>query len=336
VKTCVQRSALWEWLKIGVALVLVAVVVSQTSFLELTALWRRLSLLWLFPSALLFIAIVVVTAWRSWVLIERQAPFQHMVGLIAIQTVVGNLVATSAGAASYVALLKGRHQVHIRQGIASVLLGKLGDLLVLVLALAISSAALWSQIAALHGLVVLLLAGLPGLLFGIWWLLACRLHARRAAARVMGALHIERTVIGTRLWAAIDGVAEQAPERSFGVMLRLVAYSGLLLLLSLGFGYCNTRLFGLELQLWPIVFITVFIQLVSIVPIQVFGGLGVYEVTGLYLYGLFGVDSHVLVPFLVSTRLYLYLLNLLLLPYIAVEHRLGRYDGHMSREQPWG
>jgi len=86
------------------------------------------------------------------------------------------------------------------------------------------------------------------------------------------------------------------------------------------------RLFAVSIGAWPVLFIISLIQLLSIIPIQVFGGLGVYEVTSLYLYGLFSISRPEIVPVIISSRIYLYLLNLLLLLYLPLDSRLGREE----------
>src|SRR5581483_11343400 len=91
--------------------------------------------------------------------------------------------------------------------------------------------------------------------------------------------------------------------------------SALVLVLTMLFAYSNISMFSLALSVPAILFVSVLILLISYVPIQVFGGLGIFEVSTVYLYGLFGIDSSIAIPFVITARIYLYLLNGLLLIY---------------------
>jgi uncharacterized membrane protein YbhN (UPF0104 family) len=76
------------------------------------------------------------------------------------------------------------------------------------------------------------------------------------------------------------------------------------------------------------------VQLISIIPIQVFGGLGVSEVTTMYLYGLFGVTAEVIAPILVGARVLFYLTNLSYVLWIAIDTILERRTQGAARARP--
>ena len=59
-------------------------------------------------------------------------------------------------------------------------------------------------------------------------------------------------------------------------------------------------------------------QLIGFIPILVFGGLGVNDITAMYLYSLLGVRQELVAPIVIAARIYLYLLNISLLPYLAL------------------
>jgi len=60
------------------------------------------------------------------------------------------------------------------------------------------------------------------------------------------------------------------------------------------------------------------LQLLSILPVQVLGGLGVTEAASLYLFGLFGFPEAGLAAVLIGNRLLFYLENLAVLIYLPV------------------
>jgi uncharacterized membrane protein YbhN (UPF0104 family) len=82
--------------------------------------------------------------------------------------------------------------------------------------------------------------------------------------------------------------------------------------------YANIRLFVIPITVWSIVFISALIQLISIIPISVFGGLGVAEISLMYLFGIFGIRQEESAVLVVGLRLLSYLLNGLSLVYIPI------------------
>jgi uncharacterized membrane protein YbhN (UPF0104 family) len=322
----IQKPAIWNALKIAFAITLSLFVISQTRTSELIALWQRISVPWLLGSVLAFCAITWSMARRYWILIDRKITFRQTLGLVIIQTIVGNLFATSAGAVSYVTILRSKYQIQVSQGVASILLAKFGDLLALFVALALSSWVVWSQIGPLRWLIALLLAGIASVIVTFALIFLFRQRVVRIIKRILGLLHMDRIAFVQRTFTQLAALPEQEPGRLRAQLGGFIGYSGLTLALTFVFGYCNMRLFAVSIGAWPVLFMISLIQLLSIIPIQVFGGLGVYEVTSLYLYGLFSISRPEIVPVIISSRIYLYLLNLLLLLYLPLDSRLGREE----------
>lgn len=69
----------------------------------------------------MFGGITWIYACRYWILIGRQVGFSQVFGVV-LQTAISNLIATSAGAVSYVTMLRGAHQVTLSRGIKLLLL----------------------------------------------------------------------------------------------------------------------------------------------------------------------------------------------------------------------
>src|SRR4051812_10283083 len=120
----IKKSTVWNMLKIVLAVVLIGFIVSQTSVDELFALWRRISAPWLLGSIVAFYALTWAMARRYWVLIGRKVAFHELLSLVIVQTIVSNFVASSAGAVSYVAVLRSRHQIQIGRGVTSLVLAR--------------------------------------------------------------------------------------------------------------------------------------------------------------------------------------------------------------------
>src|SRR5688500_17964946 len=151
-------------LKIALAVSLIGIILAQTSIADLMVILRKISLPWLLGGILAFYATIWTMARRYWLLVDRSIPFSEFLSLVIVQTVVGSLVATSAGALSYIALLRSKHQIAVHHGLASLVISRLGDVLALLIALLCSSWAVWPQIVVLHWLVGVLATGLISIL----------------------------------------------------------------------------------------------------------------------------------------------------------------------------
>jgi hypothetical protein len=158
---------------------------------HLVALRHRLSVAWLAGCIITFYGMVWITARRYWLLTGEKVPFRRLLNLVILQTVLGNLVSTSVGALSYVAILRSKHQLHVSRGITSLLLAKVSDLLMLLLALALSSTVLWPQITTLHWPILLLLNSMVGLLAIISLTVILRRGFLRATGWVAQKLHLD-------------------------------------------------------------------------------------------------------------------------------------------------
>ncbi len=317
-----SRSALWTAAKIILAVVLVGIVISQTTLADLAALINRIVLPWIPASIFAYWTITVLTAWRYWILVDRKLPLGQAMGLTVVQTVIGNFVASSAGAVSYVVLLRGRHQIELSQGITSLVLARFGDLLALTVALAASSIVLWAKIESLHWPVLVLLSALTGVIIALLLVFSFRQPIVVAGARMLHWCQLDRFEPLQRLIFQLETLAAQNPERLRQKAIPFLGLSFSLMLCSFAFSYSMIHLFGIPLDTWAILFSMAIIQLLAVIPIQVFGGLGVYEVTALYLYGLLGVAAPIVIPLVISSRLYLWVLNLTLLLYLPFESRL--------------
>jgi uncharacterized membrane protein YbhN (UPF0104 family) len=260
-------------------------------------------------------------------LVDGRITFPQALGLVIVQTVTTNLVGTVAGAASYIAMLRQRYNVEVGKGIASLLLARFGDILALTVALTVSIRVLWVQLAGLRDLILLLLMAMGGfvVVFGLVFVLRARIVVR--IRRVLAVLPLKRSNFVYRAADGLAGLAEQHPEQLRRLIGPFLAYSGIAQALAFGFAFCMIRLFVIPVGPWSVMFVTTLTQLMALVPIQVLGGLGVTDVTVMYLYSLFGVSQRELAPVVIGGRMVFYVLNLLLLLYLPLERRMA-HDSH--------
>jgi uncharacterized protein (TIRG00374 family) len=317
-----MRWRLWGVLKIGLAVVLAGFVFRQTSVGELAALWQRISLSWLLVAILSFWVVIWFNARRYWLLLDGKATFRQILSLVVLQTSLGNLIATSAGAVSYVGVLRSKYEVQLSRGISSLLLARFGDMIALILALALSSAFVWFQVSSLQLLVALLLLAMLGLSVVFVLVLVLRQRIVGLIERLIELLRLNRVGFVERVVKGLSVLAEQDTDYLRRLTGPLLVYSLLSLTFTFAFAYATVRLFAIPLGLWQLVFMFALMQFMTLIPIQVFGGLGVSDVTSLYLYGLFGISQAAVTPAVIGSRILFYLMNLLLLLYFPLESRL--------------
>ncbi len=310
-----QRVNFWVIAKIALALALMGVVVWNVRWEDVLALWRRLSLVWVAPSIAIFFAVTWLNARRYWILIGKRPIFRAVLGVVVFQTALTNLVATVAGAAWYVTQLKTRHQVELKSSVASALLARVCDLIVLLPILIVSSVTVWSQIEVLHGLVALVVTGIASFMLIAFAVLIGRSRAIEFLQWLAHRFGVQETLWARRALNSLDKLAQIEPARASEIFRAALWYAVLILAMSLLFAYVNLQLFALALPLPAILFVSVLALVISYIPIQVLGGLGVFEVTTLYLYTLFGLPAAEVLAFVLSARLYSWLLNGILLVY---------------------
>jgi len=100
-------------------------------------------------------------------------------------------------------------------------------------------------------------------------------------------------------------------------------YSLVYLLVTMVWFYANIRAFDIEIGIVAVLFVNNFVQLLSNLPIQAFGGLGVNESTSLYLYQFFYSGQGLLASALIGFRILFYLMNLATLLYLPLNNLIN-------------
>ncbi|MBT7781283.1 MAG: hypothetical protein HN741_00005, partial [Anaerolineae bacterium] len=81
--------------------------------------------------------------------------------------------------------------------------------------------------------------------------------------------------------------------------------------------YSQVKMLNIPIDIWPIIFIISISQILSYLPIHIFGGLGFSEMTELYLFSLFGIFTN-LPAALISLRILAYLFQIIALIWLAI------------------
>lgn len=310
-------------LKIALAILLMGIVLSRTSLDQVIALKSYLSWPWLAAGFCLFCLMTLVKTLQYWVLLDGRASYLQTLKIVIIQNALTNFVASTAGLASYLAMFQMDQNVKARRSGAVFLLTKAGDLLSMGLFLLVSTLLVWARVRVVHKLVFFILLG-TGLGLALFW---AAVFFRQTFVRflrgITSRLRADRFSLVARGLSALESLSLQDSK----IVLRILFMGGALSLAymtaTMFYGYSRVQTFQIPLDFWAIVFISSLMQFVSIIPFQVFGGLGVTEVSLIYLYGLFGVTQDI-PAILIGLRVFFYLFNLVLLAYVPLETVFAR------------
>lgn len=319
-----SRTSVWTGFKILLAFGLLALLLTRISIAEIATVLTHVLPGWLIVSFVAFCIQVGAMARRYWLLINKVIPFHALLGLVILQTVLGNLVATSAGAVSYVAVLRGKYRVRATQSISSLVIARLGDALVLWVALGFAVWRVWEQVTPLHWLVIGLLTALGGLLGVCALVMILRERLVRhfdwlcAKMKLDGVSPFKQFMESLRALALISGA------ELIALGIPVLVWSITIFALNFGFAFANLQMFQVPITWEALLFIVCLTQILSLVPIQVFGGLGVYEVTAVLIFSLFGVDAAMIASTLLGLRVIFYAFNVLLLAYLPLEGRFAQ------------
>lgn len=305
-------------LKIVLSFGLVGLVVSRTNIQQVFGLGEYISWPWLIASFGLFCLTTLIKTLQYWILLGGQASYRQTLKIVIIQNALTNFVANTAGIVSYLTMFQMEQNVKVQRSGAVFLLTKAGDILSMEFFLLVSALFVWNRVPMLQELVLFILIGV-GLSLAVFWA-ALFLRQRfvsfiRSASRRLG---LNRLSLVERGLSTLDSLSTQDGK----TVIRFLLLGGILSLIylttTMAYFYSRAQTFQIPLDLWAIIFIGTLMQFVSIIPFQVFGGLGVAEVGLVYLYGLFGITQSI-PAILVGLRVLFYLFNLILLIYIPLD-----------------
>lgn len=310
------RQRLWTTVKVAAALALLVFVISRTSLQQVRQAWGSISVGWLLLSIGCFLLMTLVKALQYRALINPELPYRQVLGTVAMQNAISNYFSNTAGVAAYLALFKADHEVSVKRSAAAFILVKVGDLASILVLLTVSMGLTWQQTFPLHPFLVLASLVLLGLLGAILAAVFLRQTFVAIVSGILSRLKLTRFKVVQAGLDLLEALSQMPAEQVKGLLRRSFAYSALYFGCTLLWAITLTRAFRIPVGVAAITFIMAVYQVISFIPVQVFGGLGVSEVTSLYLYGLFGVPQAGVAAALLGMRLYNLLVNALPLVFI--------------------
>ena len=321
-------STLWNILKIILALVLVGFVLSYTDLTQLFALRERISLPWLAVGIVLYFILTLLKAWQYYFLIGRRVNYPQVLNIVVVQNAISNFIATGAGIASYLALFRVEQGVKFSSAALAFVLAKIGDLISIWSFMLIASWFVWTQVDTLHSLIIILLTLIGSLILIFFVAVFLRQRFVSLLRAIVDRARLSRFGIVAKGMDVMQTLAEQEHGFVFRIVGLDILFSLIYMTVTMTWIYASLKTFSFEISILFVVFVNVFMQLVSYLPIQVFGGLGVNETTMLYVYSFFYLPQAELAAVLIANRMLFYLTNLLVLLYLPL---YTLFDTHSSR-----
>lgn len=310
--------------KMLLALVLIGVVFSKTNFSEVLSLSGSISYPWLAGTILLYGLLTFLKALQYHVLFGQTTSYPRVVSIVVWQNALSNFIAAGAGVASYLALFKTEEGVKLGRSTQIFLITKVGDLFSVWTVLAMCSLFLWNDIQPLHSLSLILLSVIGlGLLFFVAALLFRRSFISLLFL-VLEKTRLDKVPLVRKGMEVMEAFAVQDSAAIYKIVGQAFVLSFVYYLVTLGWMVASLRMFTAPLNTWSIIFVSCILQLMSVIPISIFGSLGVSEITSLYLYEVFGVSQSVMSPILLAWRAVFYVVNLLVLLYLPLYGFLHR------------
>ena len=312
-----RKLSLWNIVKFLLAIGLVIFVVKKTDFAQIILLSKRLSWTWLSFRAIFFIILILLKSFQYYSLIGG-VHYKDVLNVVVWQNAISNFISNSAGIASYMTMLKAEQNVKLTRSGFTFVIVKFGDLLTICLYLIFSAIVVWNQIQPLQSLTILLVLGiLSGL--GIF-LITILLRERfvNFVERILAWLKLDRFSLVSRGLEMLRSLAEENQQVIFSLLRTGIFTSLIYMSATMVYAYTIIGIFDLPIGIWSSIYITTLLQLVSFVPIQVLGGLGVSDLTMVYLFGIFGISQAEMSAISLGVRALFYTMNALMLLYIPI------------------
>lgn len=319
-----QKLRSWNTLKFLLAIGLVLFILKKVDFAYIPQLGERLSWNWLFLRWFLLILMLLIKSYQYFVLIDG-IPYFDVLHIVVWQNTLSNFVSNGAGIASYMTMLKTEQNVKLSRSGATFVIVKFGDLAVVCVYLALSASMVWTKIPELQHFTLLLILGI---VLSLALFLATIVQKEKFVSllsRLAVGLKLDTFSLTRRGLDWLRSLADQDEKKIFLLLRKSLLVSLLYMSVTMLYAYTVVGIFDLPIGVWEALYIAALLQLVSFIPIQVLGGLGVADLTMVYLYGVFGIPQTEMSTISLGLRAFFYLMNagiFLYLPLSALFRKL--------------
>lgn len=308
----------WNAVKILFSAALVGYFLSWVDVDDLSSVREQISTPYLIATVFLYVALTLFKAYKYRVLIQQKTNYLRVLNIVVIQNALSNFLMNSAGVASFMGLLRFEENVKFRQSGLVFAITKIGDIFSIWVVSIFCSWLLWDQISVLRSIILVSLTifGFGFIVFfaGLVWRKGFFIFLNRIlAGSRLTKYPIFRDIVNTLI-----SFSEMPQDLVWVIVRKAFVLSFLYYMLTLLWMVTSMKAFQLPADSLVVLFVSCILQLISMMPVNVFGGLGITEVTSLYLYSLFGVSQNELSIALVGWRIFFYITNLIVVLYLPI------------------
>ena len=296
-----NRKQFQRVVKIGLPTVLAVVVayflLKQIDLQQIPQTLSRLSINALLIGFLCYCLLVLAKALRFRALLNLESRVHHIFPILALHTFWGNILPMRTGDVSYVYLMQRRQKVDATQGIASLLVASLIDL-VLLMGLVIGTAwLLRTELRNTFSGTVLYLA--PFLIGGglivvvVFVYVAPSICLKFADRWTAPFLRLNKRFITWVVNKGLEVLRQLTAFRSNRRFLEVWLYSLLCLVIRFGFQCYLVVEMGVEIPMTEVLFALAFTNVFNLLPVQTVGNFGTTEFPFVWLLNHFGTSVEV-------------------------------------------
>ena len=300
----------WNIHKLALALVLIGIVFSQTNLRQIISVMENISIPFLGIVFLVFGLHTAMKSFQYWALFDRKMGYWQVFRIVVYQNAMAKLVSNAAGVASYLAMFRVQQDVTLKRSGTIFILTKIADFFSMGLFTVLSAYFIWERIEVLRRLIVFLLVGL---FLGLLVLWSAVIFRKVFVTQICSFFHWLRLDHFSIVKNGLDYLEILAShERKYIWRKLFLAMMLSLLYFSIGmvYYYLRVKMVHIPIDLWAVVFVISINQFISLLPIQILGGLGTVDITSLYLYSLFGITEVDLPAALLGLRILTYLFHI--------------------------
>ena len=309
---------IWKVIKFLLAFGLLFLILSTINWRHVKQIRLQIDWEWLIIHVVAYFMMTLIKALQYRVLIDENIKYKDVLHVVIWQNTISNFIATGAGIASYMAMLKTEKNVQLTQSAAVFVLTKFGDLISLFFFMSISAVVVWGQIVPLSLLTIFVLCGVLLMLATLIGAIILRKRFLIFLKSLLRWLRIDHLSVVSRGMEGVTTLIEIQKEVLVSKLRRSTKIAFLYMFVTMICAFSSLKMFGVQIGLWAAVYVATIMQLISFLPIQVLGGLGVIEATSVYFYSFFGLLESETVPVLLAIRLVFYLINLIISLYLPV------------------
>lgn len=273
-----QRNSLIRLSAVIITIILVAILLSQVSITDVIKTILSINPLFIITGFVFYLLTYITRAYRFVLLLNKEVHLSNLIPVICIHNMMNNVLPARTGELSYIYLLKKVHARTTGEGVATLVVARIFDLIVTIILL-IASGIFIRDISLFFS----------DLLWGIYILLFCILAAlialisfgrsfMRAVRAIMHKLHLNRMKTVENILKIGDETVESLEnmdmKRNF---VSVSAISLLIWFLNIGTMVILFTGMGIALPLQNVIFGATFLNIALFLPINGLAGFGTTE-----------------------------------------------------------